>query len=192
MNERACVFVECASSVSTITSILLALVLASTLTGCGQGEESGRAPATGTETSASASTLDPGECAGGDTAPFTVEELLEGLRAAGYDMYVDPGCSHKSASWALSNTSIAVPELGPEDFARAQMREGAIACELFDGAEGEGAKVAVVHFEGEDWTNLSTLNVSCDITPDPAKAQEQIDRLERTLNELAATRARSN
>jgi hypothetical protein len=28
--------------------------------------------------------------------------------------------------------------------------------------------------------------VTCDITPDPAKAQKQIDRLERTLNELAA------
>jgi hypothetical protein len=38
-------------------------------------------------------------------------------------------------------------------------------------------------------TNLSTLNVSCDITPDPAKAAEQIDKLEQTLNELAAAQS---
>ena len=53
------------------------------------------------------------------TAPFTVEELLEGMRAAGYDVYVDPGCSDQSAAWRLSNTSIYVPELEPEDFSRA-------------------------------------------------------------------------
>jgi hypothetical protein len=165
--------------------LVLALALAATPAGCGYGEDGGGPAATGAEATTGP---DAGDCKGGTTAPFTVEELLEGLRAAGYDMYVDPGCSDRSASWALSNTSIAVSELGPEDFARAQMREGAIGCKLFDAVDGEGAKVAVVHFEGEDWTNLRTLNVSCDITPDPANAQEQIDKLEHTLNELAAAR----
>jgi len=33
---------------------------------------------------------------------------------------------------------------------------------------------------------LVLLNVSCTIEPDPAKAQQQIDRLEQTLNELPA------
>ena len=173
--------------------LVLALALASTFAGCAQGEEAGRAPATGTETSASTSTLDPGECAGGNTAPLTVEDLLEGMRAAGYDMYVDPRrCSSESASWELSNTSIYVPELGPEDFERAQAREGAISCNLYDSIDGQGATVTVTHFEGEDWTTLHTLNVSCNIEPDPAKAQQQIDRLEQTLNELAATAAKSD
>jgi hypothetical protein len=168
-------------------ALVLALALAAILPGCAQGEEAGSAPTTGTETALSTSTLDPGDCDGGDTAPLTVEELLEGMRAAGYDMYVDPSCRNAdSAEWALSNTSIYVDELGPLDFGRAQAREGAISCQLFDGTDGEGATVEVVHFEGEDWTTLHMLNVTCDITPDPAKAQQQIDRLERTLNELAA------
>jgi hypothetical protein len=165
---------------------VLALAFAGTLAGCGQGDEAGTSPATGAETTLSTSTLDPGDCDGGDTAPLTVEELLKGMRAAGYDMYVDPGCDDDSVAWALSNTSIYVDELGPEDFGRAQAREGAIACELFKGAEGEGATVTVRQFEGEDWTDLRMLNVVCLITPDPTKAQQQIDRLEQTLNELAA------
>jgi hypothetical protein len=165
-------------------ALVLALALAGTLAGCGQGEEAGTPSATGAETALS-STLDPGDCDGGDTAPLTLEELLNGMRAAGYDMYVDPGCDDDSAAWALSNTSIYVEELGPEDFGRAQAREGAIACELFKGAE-EDATVTVTHFEGEAWTDLRMLNVICTITPDPAKAQQQIDRLEQTLNELAA------
>jgi hypothetical protein len=167
-------------------ALVLALTLAGTLTGCGQGEEAGSSPAPGGETALSTSTLDSGDCDGGDTAPITVEELLTGMRAAGYDMYVDPGCDDDSAAWALSNTSIYVDELGPEDFGRAQAREGAIDCELFKDAEGEGATVTVRHFEGEAWTDLRMLNVICLITPDPTKAQQQIDRLEQTLNELAA------
>jgi hypothetical protein len=161
------------------------LALAGTLPACGQGEEAGTSPATGGETALSTSTLDPGDCEGGDTAPITVEELLTGMRAAGYDMYVDPGCNDDSVAWALSNTSIYVDELGPEDFKRAQAREGAIACDLFKGAEEQDATVTVTHFEGEDWTDLRMLNVICTISPDPTKAQQQIDRLEQTLNKLA-------
>ena len=163
-------------AVNVVRALLLGLAALAIVAGCNQSEQ----PQTGT------STHDPGDCKGGDTAPFSVEELLDGLRAAGYDMYVDPGCSDESASWALSNTSIDVPELGPEDFGRAQAREGAISCKLFDAPEGQGATVTVTHFEGEDWTTLHTLNVSCTITPDPAKQTEQIEKLEQTLNELAA------
>ena len=161
---------------NVVRALLLGVAAAALVVGCAQNEQ----PQSGT------STRDPGDCKGGDTAPLTVDELLDGLRAAGYDVYVDPGCSDVSASWALSNTSIDVHELGPEDFERAQAREGAISCKLFDALEGQGATVTVTHFEGEDWTHLRTLNVSCDITPDPAKQAEQIDRLEQTLNELAA------
>jgi hypothetical protein len=153
---------------------VIAFVLVVILTGCRHSGEPG---------------LDSGDCRGGETTPFTVEELLEGMRAAGYDMYVDPGCSYESASWGLSNTSIYVPELVPEDFGRAQAREGAISCLLYDGTDGEDATVSVTHFEGEDWTTLHTLNVSCNITPEPTKTQEQIDRLEQTLNELAAAQS---
>lgn len=168
-------------------AVVLALALVASLTGCAQGEEAGSAPATGAETALSTSTLDPGDCDGGDTAPLTVEELLEGMRAAGYDMYVDPGCANgDSAEWVLSNTSVYVEELEPQDFGHAQAREGAISCQLYDAIDGQGATVEVVHFEGEDWTTLQMLNVSCDITPDPARERQQIDRLERTLNELAA------
>jgi hypothetical protein len=115
--------------------------MAALVAGCDQSEQQ-----------AGTSTHDSGDCKGGVTAPFTVDELLDGLRAAGYDVYVDPGCSDESASWALSNTSIAVPELGPEDFGRAQAREGAISCTIFDATDGQGATVEVTHFEGEDWT----------------------------------------
>ena len=166
---------------------MLALVLASTLTGCAQGEEAGSAAPTGTEKALSTSTLDPGDCDGGDTAPLTVEELLEGMRAAGYDMYVDPGCRNAdSAAWrSRPRRSTSTSSGRRRTFGRAQAREGAVSCQLYDGTDGEGATVRV-HFEGEDWTTLSMLNVSCTIEPDPAKAQQQIDRLEQTLNELPA------
>jgi len=111
------------------------------------------------------------------------------MRAAGYDMYLDPRCPDDSGSWELSNTSIYVPELRPEDFGRAQVREGAISCTLYDVTSGQGATVMVTHFEGEDWTTLLTLNVSCNIEPDPARAKQQIESLERTLNELAAAQS---
>jgi hypothetical protein len=166
--------------------LVLGLVLAATLTGCGQGEDGGESSGNGATTTG----LDPGDCKGGETAPFTVEELLEGLRAAGYGMYVDPGCSSKVAAWALSNTSIHVPELEPDDFGPIQKREGAVACYLYDGqAQDVGAKVTVLHYEGEAWTTLRTRNVSCDITPDPVKEQEQVDRLEESLNKLAASQS---
>jgi hypothetical protein len=167
----------------TLVGIVLAVVLAATVPGCGQGVGSG----TGTEPTTTG--LDPGDCKGGETAPFTVEELREGLRAAGYGMYVDPGCSSKVASWALSNTSIDIPEVEPDDFGPIQDREGAVNCNLYDGPHDDpagGAKVTALHYEGEAYTTLSTLNATCRITPDPAKEQEQIDRLEQTLNKLAA------
>jgi hypothetical protein len=168
-------------------ALVFALAVAASLTGCTQGEEAGGAPATGTETALSSTTLDPGDCDGGETGPLTVEELLEGMRAAGYDMYVDPGCaSGDSAEWVLSNTSVEVEELEPQDFGRAQAREGAISCQVYDPTVVQGATVRVVHFDGEDWTTLQLLNVSCNITPDPAKERQQIDRLQRTLNQLAA------
>jgi hypothetical protein len=156
---------------SSFLALAVTLALAGTLTGC---------------------TLGPDDCSGDNTAPLTVDELLRGMRAAGYDMYVDPGCSGDSVAWSLSNTSTDVPEIGPEDFDSALAREGVISCDLYETSEGEGPKATVTRFEGEDWIDLSLLNVTCLITPDPARAQEQIDRLELTLNEIAASNAKFN
>jgi hypothetical protein len=153
-------------------------LLAATLAGCGGGE----VIVVGT------STLDPGDCKGGVTAPFTVQELLEGMRARGYDMYVDPGCSDDSVSWSLSNTSVHVPELEPQDFDRALAREGVISCDIYENAEGGGTTVRRYEPKGKNWRNLQVLNVSCDISADPAQQAEQTDRLILTLNELAASR----
>lgn len=169
-------------------ALVLGFLTVATLTGCGQGEATGGGGPTNTDTQATTSTLDPGDiCKGGVTAPFTVEELLAGMRAAGYDMYLDPGCYQRSASWGISNTSALVPELGPQAYAEARAREGAVGCAIFDSLEGTGATVRKTKQEDLDHTNLDVLNVSCDINPDPAKEMEQIDRLEQTLNQLAAS-----
>ncbi len=64
----------------------------------------------------------------------------------------------------------------PEDFERAQAREGAIACTLFDDPDGQGAAVSSDALRGaRTETTLHALNVSCNITPDPGKQAQQID-----------------
>lgn len=172
----------CLHDAFSVRCCVCALVFAAAVSGCGRDEDRVAA----TVTTSDGTTLDSGDCDGRATAPFTVTELLEGMRAAGYDMHVDPRCSDNSASWALSNTSIHVPELGPEDFELAQAREGAISCSIFDRIEGQQEKVVVTRFEGEDFTTLITYNVSCKINPDAAKADEQVERLKDTLSDLAA------
>lgn len=61
-----------------------------------------------------------------------------------------------------------------------------ISCDIYENAEG-GATVRRYEPEGENWRNLQVLNLSCDISADPAQQAEQTDKLILTLNELAAS-----
>jgi hypothetical protein len=154
------------------------------LAACG-AEGGSETRAGGTETS----TVDLGLCKGGVTAPVTVDELLKGLRADGYDVYVDPGCTNREASWQVSNVGVKVPEFDPEDYDAVVEREGGVTCRLFADAEGVGNRVKIKEYEGEDHVFLDVLNVSCDIKPAPDRRASQVEKLEAALNRLAAESA---
>lgn len=165
-----------------LRGFLLCLVVTVLLPACGSSDRG----STGSASPPTTSAPDPGDtCKGGETAPFTLDELLKGMRDAGYDMYVDPGCWNPEASWQITNTGIMVPELEPDDYQRARAREGSVDCRLYKSAIS-GKRVTKQHYEGDEDTLLEVLNVACAIRPDPAKEAEQIERLSDTLAQLAA------
>ena len=167
-----------AVSRTTVLTTVLVLVLVG-VGGCGRGEDAVGTSPTGTEP-------DPGDtCKGGETHPLTLEELLTGLRDAGYNVYLDPACDRPRASWGISNFSVLVPELRPGDFERARNREGALACQLYDHVFAEPS-ASVGQHPDDEYALAEVLNVSCYIYLDPEKRAQQVARFENALNRLAA------
>ncbi len=163
--------------------VILVLAL---LTSCGSSAEprSDGSPPTASTTSDDDAPAPQDRCPGGKTRPLTIRAVIEAARQHDITLYDDPACTPEpTIEREASNILLYGPHTNVAQQSEIEQREGFVICAL-SATPQFGSTVERIRYPGDEETNLRLLNVNCVIYPDPPSADEQLARLEQTMNDL--------
>ena len=168
-------------------SIVATAIAVYSLIACGGGES---APGEARSTTSAAETgeLPPPEqrCRGGKTRPLELETVIEVGRRHGITLHSDPACQpDPTVVSQAANVVLYGPDANAEREKEITQEEGAVTCLLRKNADPTAAQtVERVRYAGDEETHFKLLNVNCVIYPEPGNADEQLRRLQATMDEL--------
>jgi hypothetical protein len=151
----------------------------------GKGEAGSVAGSTSTETGDDNPPRPEERCRGGKTEPFDLKTVIDVARRHRIMLYPQPDCQPDPT---IVSQAANILQYGPhqnyQHASEIQEREGAVTC-LLRARPGLGPKtVERNRYSGDEETHFSLHNIVCIIYPEPDKTDEQLLRLEKTMNEL--------
>jgi hypothetical protein len=129
-------------------------------------------------------------CRGGKTRPLDVLDVVRIARRHGITLHDDPQCiPEPSIVSQASNMLLYGPNTNGRQHEEINRREGDVTC-MLRARPVFSAEVERGRFQAEG-TDFRVFNVHCVIYPDPERADEQLSRLEQTMNDLRRYATRS-
>ena len=158
-------------------AIPLAVAAAVFLTGCGTLSR-------GSTEGSNAPPASERRCPGGPARPITIDEVVAAAASHRIELHQDPTCADPNAVAQVANILMYGPHANRDEEDEIMPEQGDVTC--FVTAQVSGRKVERVHYEGDVETSFRLANLECIIYPDEDHADEQLARLQATLDDLAA------